>query len=441
MDALRRVGFFDESLGYGYDNDMSYRLQAAGYELRFCREARSTHRWREGLWNYLGQQYGFGYGRLDLVAKHPVRMFGDAVSPVTMMLHPVAMLGALACGTIGVLLSAAGLNAKPALLGAAVLLGASAAERLGAGVAGARRFRAMAPLMFPVVHAARDLAWVAAMAVWSARRVSLRPAKPSHSMRPRAAVPLVPVRTNVDVEPPMFVRPRTLVLIPAHNEAATLPGLVAELRACRPDLELLVIDDGSVDETPRLLERLGVRWIRLPERMGIGATMRAGLRYAVRLGFEAAVRLDGDGQHRPEHIERLLEPIRAGRAEVVLGTRYANRHAMPAGNRRYLRRPLAALLTAITGRRITDPTSGSYALGRRAVRLLADHHPTGYPEPELQLFLSRNGLRVVEVPVSMRSRTQGRTSLTPSRLMIACARVALAMIVVPFRCAVSASTD
>ena len=440
LEALERVGLFDESLGYGYDNDLSYRLQAAGYRLRFCHAARSVHKWREGLTNYLGQQYGFGYGRLDLVAKHPRRLRGDSVSPLTMMLHPVAMLCALTCLLCGLLLAAAGFPARATILLAAVLLGAAALERLLAGLAAVRRFRAWEPLLFPVVHTGRDLAWVAAMIVWSVRRAGGRPARPSHSMQPRrAAQPVVAESTRGPTSRP--APGRALVLIPAHNEAATLPGLVRELNACRPDLEVLVIDDGSVDETPMLLAELGVRWIRLPERMGIGATMRAGLRYAVRLGFDVAVRLDGDGQHRPGDIERLLGPIRDGRAEVVLGSRYAGSGRRLAGGRRYLRRSLAACLSAITGRRVTDPTSGSYALGRRAVRLLAEHHPTGYPEPELQLFLSRNGLQVIEVPVSMRSRANGRTSLTPSRLMVACARVMLAMIVVPFRCAVSASVD
>jgi glycosyltransferase involved in cell wall biosynthesis len=443
LEALERVGLFDESLGYGYDNDISYRLQAAGYRLRFCRRARSVHKWREGLANYLVQQYGFGYGRLDLVAKHPRRIGGDSVSPLTMMLHPVATLSALSCLLCGALLASVGLPARSALLLAAVLLCAAGLERLLAGIAAARRFRALEPLLFPLVHAGRDLAWVVAIIVWSIRRACLRPARPSDSMQPRRPLQASALRSTGRGRRlgSSSVLGRALVLIPAHNEAATLPGLVRELNACRPDLEVLVIDDGSVDETPLLLADLGVRWIRFPERMGIGATMRAGLRYAVRLGFDVAVRLDGDGQHRPTDIERLLSPIRDGQAEVVLGSRYAGSGWRRAGSRRYLRRSLAACLTAITGRPVTDPTSGSYALGRRAVRLLAEHHPTGYPEPELQLFLSRNGLHVIEVPVSMRSRTSGRTSLTPSRLMMACARVVLAMIVVPFRCAVSASLD
>src|SRR6185436_16392313 len=141
---------------------------------------------------------------------------------------------------------------------------------------------------------------------------------------------------------------------------------------------------------------------------------------------------DGDGQHWAGDIERLLEPIARGEADVALGSRYTGLHAEYAGTR-VLHRVLAVCLSALTRRRVTDPTSGFCVIGSRAARLLAEHHPTGYPEPELRLFLSRNGLNVVEVPVRSRSRFGGRTSLTAGRVTAASARVMLAMIIVPFR--------
>jgi glycosyltransferase involved in cell wall biosynthesis len=204
----------------------------------------------------------------------------------------------------------------------------------------------------------------------------------------------------------------------------------------RPDITLLVIDDGSTDDTAAVLGALGVRSIRFPERMGIGSAMRAGLRYAVRLGFDVAVRIDGDGQHGAADIDALLAPIYAGGADVVLGTRYETSGSTAGGAVRFLRLPLATCLTALTGRRVTDPTSGFCAFGPTAVGLLGNHHPDGYAEPELRLFLSRNGLRVVEVPVLERSRLSGRTSLTPLRVMVAAARVLLAMLIVPLRAAI-----
>src|SRR5947207_1533132 len=185
-EALRTVGLFDETFGYGYDNDVSYRLREAGYRLTFCRAAESVHRWREGLLGYLAQQYGFGYGRIDLVAKHPKRVTGDSVSPAGMMMHPLVMGIAIAGLVSAALAAAADGPWRPIALGAATLLAGLALERLAAGVCAARRFRDLTPLVFPLLHLGRDLAWVAAIAMWSARRLRGRPSMPCHSMRARA---------------------------------------------------------------------------------------------------------------------------------------------------------------------------------------------------------------------------------------------------------------
>jgi glycosyltransferase involved in cell wall biosynthesis len=232
---------------------------------------------------------------------------------------------------------------------------------------------------------------------------------------------------------------RVLALIPAHNEAASLPMVVGELRHRRRDLDILVVDDGSSDETTARLRELGVRWLHWPERRGVGRALRAGLRYAARQGYAIVVRLDADGQHDVDDIERLLAPLHAGRADVALGSRFvaANRSRHPGP----IQRSLGALLSMITRRTVTDPTSGFWALGPRAVTLLVDHLPGGYPEPELQLFLSRNGMRVVEVEVQWRDRLHGHTSLTPFRLVAAAARTALAMIIVPFRATLRSTDD
>ena len=443
VDALREAGFFDETFGYGYDNDISYRLRAAGYRLTFCRHAKSVHRWREGLAGYVVQQYGFGYGRIDLVAKHPDRVRGDAVSRTGMMAHPLLMALAFAALAGALAIAAAGGPWRPLAWTCAAVLGGLTLERLAAGIAAAWRFRDPAALVFPILHLARDVAWVAAIVMWSARRLSRLPSQPSHSMRPR--VSLVGQSRRVrDAAARISARPhkssRVLCLIPAHNEAANLPAVIRELRASRRDVDILVVDDGSTDGTEALLSELDLRWLRFPERMGVGSAMRAGLRYAARLGYEVVARVDGDGQHRADDIDRLLVPIRDGCADVALGTRYAARDAGGAGRGSFVQSVLAVCLSALTRRRVTDPTSGFCVLGPRAIRLLAEHHPTGYPEAELRLFLSRNALSVVEVPVRPRSRLGGRTSLTARRLTAAGARVALAMLIVPFRGRVGGST-
>jgi cellulose synthase/poly-beta-1,6-N-acetylglucosamine synthase-like glycosyltransferase len=185
-EALRRIGLFDEAMGYGYDNDASYRLRAAGYRLRLSRSAESVHRWRDGLAGYLVQQYGFGYGRIDLVAKHPSRFAGDTVSPAPMMLHPPAMSLGLGFLTLAALAAVAGSSWwQPLAAFGASLIAALFVERLVAGIHAARRFDDPIALVFPLLHLARDAAWVAAIAVWLARFAAGRPGRPSHSMRPR----------------------------------------------------------------------------------------------------------------------------------------------------------------------------------------------------------------------------------------------------------------
>jgi hypothetical protein len=214
---------------------------------------------------------------------------------------------------------------------------------------------------------------------------------------------------------------------------------MGDLRRQRPDADILVVNDGSTDGTAAILRELGVKWLHWPERRGVGSALRAGLRYAVRQDYDVVVRLDADGQHDANDIARLLVPLTVGEADVVLGSRFAasnrSRHPGP------IQRSLGALLSMITRRTVTDPTSGFWALGPRAVSLLAEHLPDGYPEPELHLFLSRNAMRVVEVEVQWRARLHGRSSLTLTRLVKAGARVALAVIIVPFRASVGVTRD
>jgi glycosyltransferase involved in cell wall biosynthesis len=170
--------------------------------------------------------------------------------------------------------------------------------------------------------------------------------------------------------------------------------------------------------------------------------MRAGLRYASWLGYRQVVRLDGDGQHDPAQILRLIAPIRRGECDAVRGSRYleVSGYRSPAW-RRVGQRALASVLSRLTRHRVTDPTSGFWAFGPRAVELLADHHPTDYPEPELSLLLHRNRLATSEVGVAMRARRSGSSSFTIARGLVAAGRVALAVIVVPWRAPIEVGTS
>jgi glycosyltransferase involved in cell wall biosynthesis len=431
--ALHQVGLLDETLGYGYDNDLSYRLARAGYRLAFCRNAISVHRWREDFSGYLRQQFGVGYGRLDVVWRHPARVTGDDVSDAVMMAHAPAMLVAvvlLMYSTVAWILGApAGIHA---LVGSGIVM-ALLLERAFAGVAAWRATGDRSALGFAVAHLARDLAWAAAIVMWTARRAIGTSGVPTHSMQRRTAAAL-----SLDRGPdaPSLASLRLLAVVPAFNEAPSLPHVVAELRRAVPAADILVVNDGSTDRTSDLLPALGVQWLTLAERVGVGGAVRVGLRYAHRAGYQYVARLDGDGQHRAADIIRLLAPVLNGHADAVLGSRFLRRSSRVRSVRRFGQAALAGCLTRLTGRRVTDPTSGFWLFGPRAVRLLARHHPTGYPEPELVLLLSRNALRVAEVPIRVRRRLAGRTTITTARAALATARTLLALLVVPLRDAV-----
>lgn len=434
-EALVRVGLLDEGLSYGYDNDLSYRLTRAGYRLVFCPRATSIHHGRVTCLAYLRQQYGLGYGRLDVVWRHPHRVLGDRVSGPLMMLHAplalVALLGAAGAG----LAAAIGGPWDSLLLAAGAVTLLLAVERGAAGATALWRYRDPAGLLFVPVHLARDGAWAAAIAVWALRRLARRPARGGQSLaamgrpsgRPQESGSTAPDRLG-------GLEQSWVVLVPAFNEAANLPWVVAEVRRLTPASDVLVVDDGSTDETAAVVERLGARYLRFRSRLGVGGAVRAGLRYARQLGYDIVVRVDGDGQHAAADIVRVAEPVVVGRADAAIGVRPTG---PAAGVRAALRgasmRLLARCLSVLTGQRVTDPTSGFWAFGPRAVALLATHHPGGYSEPELRLLLARNGLRIEEVLVGMRPRMGGRTSLTPGRTGHALARTLLALVVVPLR--------
>jgi hypothetical protein len=322
-----------------------------------------------------------------------------------MIAHAPLMLAAAALGTAAILWPFAALAAF-------ALVALLAAERAIAGIRAWQLTGDPASLLFPATHLLRDAAWAAAIVVWASRQCR-GGSRPSHSMRRAVA--------SVGAEHSA----RVLVLIPAYNEAASLPAVIEGLRRDMPDAHALVINDASTDETEDVLSRLRVRRLTLTERLGIGGALRAGVRYARRRGYTIVARMDGDGQHRASDVARLVRVVRQGRADAAAGSRYLHRRqaARPA----MWQRLLSAVLSLATRTTVTDPTSGIWAFGPRALRLLDRHHPGGYPEPELRLLLASRALVVTEIPVPARERQAGRTSLTAGRSAIAFARTALAL--------------
>jgi len=232
---------------------------------------------------------------------------------------------------------------------------------------------------------------------------------------------------------------RYIVIIPAYNEAGNIAEVVAALSALEQDLEILVINDGSGDDTgPQARVGGHARVVDLACNLGIGGAVQTGFIYALLHDFDIAVKFDGDGQHLAKEIERLIEPLSAGRADVVIGSRFLT----PGGYRSSFSRRLGIRLLAVVnslllGRRISDNTSGFRAYNRSAIVFLAEHYPAiDYPEPEEVVFLVRNGFRVVETAVEMAPRQSGNSSISLGRSFYYMAKVLLAILMTCLRPAV-----
>jgi glycosyltransferase involved in cell wall biosynthesis len=213
---------------------------------------------------------------------------------------------------------------------------------------------------------------------------------------------------------------RTLVLIPAFNEEAALPGVLKELAEVVADLDVLVIDDGSRDATATVARGAGVRVAELPFNLGVGGALRTGFRYALRAGYDRAVQLDGDGQHDPGQIEHLLAALDAG-ADMVVGSRFAEgASGYEVGRARGgAMRLLRLVIHVLVGRRFTDTSSGFRAFGPDAIRVFAETFPAEYlsDTAEALLVAAYAGLAVEEVPVEMRQRSTGVPSTRNLRLV------------------------
>jgi glycosyltransferase involved in cell wall biosynthesis len=201
-------------------------------------------------------------------------------------------------------------------------------------------------------------------------------------------------------------------IIPAFNEEDNIAETLSDLHRCHPEITAVVIDDSSTDKTNTTARLPGVVVLSLATNLGIGGAVQTGLRYARSERFDIAVQVDGDGQHMAVEIDLIVEPILSGQAEVVCGSRFVALSPFPIGMIRrlgiYLLRSQMLLLT---GRRFSDPTSGFRAYGRSAIEFLSCNYPQDYPEPESIVELLRNGFRVQEVPVRMKTRRGGQSSI------------------------------
>ena len=213
--------------------------------------------------------------------------------------------------------------------------------------------------------------------------------------------------------PPRLNQINVLMIVPAYNEQGNIKKTVEEIFSVNRSLQVAVINDGSKDQTKREAEATGAMVISLPFNLGIGGAVQTGFKFADEKGFDLAVQVDGDGQHDVGFLEDLINPVLKGEVDMTIGSRFLPPYLGYRSS--FIRRIgihfFAYLISFITDCKITDPTSGFRAYNKKMIRLFARYYPNDFPEPEAIVMARRYNARIREVPVKMRQRAHGNSSI------------------------------
>lgn len=228
------------------------------------------------------------------------------------------------------------------------------------------------------------------------------------------------------------------VIVPCYNEEASIAGVLRNLAEHLPEAKVVVIDDGSKDNTIAVAEQSdNAVVLKLPVNLGIGGAVQTGLKYAARNGYRYAVKFDGDGQHKAEEIATLLKPISEQRADVVIGSRFVDEKSVgfkSTFSRRLGIKMFRWVNSLLIGQTITDNTSGFRAYNYNALQFLATHYPSfDYPEPEEVVLLGKNRFNIIEVSTPMEARTGGSSSISGYKSLYFMLKVMLAVLMVAIR--------
>lgn len=225
----------------------------------------------------------------------------------------------------------------------------------------------------------------------------------------------------------------TLVVMPAFNEQESIAKVITEVQKYLPNATLLVVDDGSKDSTHQVARESGAIVATLPFNLGVGGAMRLGYKYARNNNFDCLVQIDADGQHDPQDVELLIKQL--DEFDLVLGSRFAGKgNYQVSGPRSWAMNILSKSLSAICKTQLTDTTSGFKASGRKAIAIFSENFPAEYlgDTVEALVIASKTGLRITEVPVTMRARSGGKPSNSPAKATIhlfrACTAICFSLI-------------
>ena len=227
---------------------------------------------------------------------------------------------------------------------------------------------------------------------------------------------------------------KTLVIIPAYNEEGSVGKVVEKVKTYLPQIDALVVNDGSGDLTSEIAQSKGAIVLNLPFNLGIGGAMQAGYQYAYEKGYDIAIQVDADGQHDPKEIAKLLKAFEENKMDVAMGSRFLGHSEFKSSLMRRIGIFIfSRVISMIVGQKITDPTSGFRAANRKAIQLFASNYPQDYPEPEAVILLHQCRLKMGEVPVEMSERRSGESSITKIRSVYYMVKVLLAIFVDCFK--------
>ena len=227
---------------------------------------------------------------------------------------------------------------------------------------------------------------------------------------------------------------KAIVIVPAYNEQDNIRKTLEDLKENGAGTDILVMNDCSTDGTEEILREMGVRHLTFPVNLGIGGGVQAGYRYARENGYDIAIQFDGDGQHEARYLSALIAPIEAGEADITIGSRFVEHEGFQSsGVRRVGIRFLSQLIRLLCGVRVKDVTSGMRAVNRRFIEEYAEHYAQDYPEPEALLVAGLLKARILEVPVQMKEREGGKSSISMIRSVYYMVKVSLALIIGRFQ--------
>ncbi len=222
---------------------------------------------------------------------------------------------------------------------------------------------------------------------------------------------------------------KTLIIIPAYNESENIERVVKSLRDNCPECDYLIVNDCSTDNTQQICAEKGFNFISLCCNLGIGGGVQSGYIYAARNGYDCAIQIDGDGQHDPAYIKRLTGPIEKGEADIVIGSRFIECEGFQSsGMRRFGIKFLSTLIKLVCGAHVKDVTSGFRAANKKFIEIFAKEYADDYPEPEAIVNCSLRGAKILEVPVVMKEREGGVSSISPFKSVYYMIKVSLAII-------------